>query len=380
MLEILVGLGFTEEQGKMVIEILGIETESDLKHLKEADLTEKLGMKPVPARRILEAAGVTSGVDSREITVRLDRGEVAVADMQNPEDLLSVLAADGRTLFDKKSAAGKLAVMGRSVVVKKSDRKELLVDDTRNFWRYGSSRSRFWGPDDNPVVGAPSLFETNEQVEVDPYELVHRRRLAALVGGYNAESGADWAKVTMPRRALLIAAALDRETVAGGDSVDIAEALSAEVLSGKWRVLEGRIDKERLTKLQGCLVAPLADINTPESAGTSAIIVAVFDDREEQQEAFSMENIPSWKTPEVVLQDFFTLAFSEEEMDDVAPEVNDGVQRIGVSKTILMFNFVRAFRQRGYLKHTFFWEKLMKLRPLRREEVRFLAAMYKIQL
>ena len=385
MLAILVELGFTDEQAQKVIDVLGIEVKDDLKFLTEKDLVERLGMKPVPARRILVAAGVTPSVDSspREIVVRLDRGDIAVADMLNPEDLLAVLTATGRSLFDKKAAASKLVAMGRSVVVKKDARKELLTNDTVAFWRLGSSRSLFWGPDDNPVVGALSLFETDERVEIDPYELVHGRRLVSLVDGLNSESGANWAKVPNARRALLIAAAYDREAIASGDAVDIAVALSADTLSGKWKVLESRLDKARLTKLEGCLTAPLADIQTPDSEGASALIVAVFGQREDRQEGFSVADVEIWKSPEGLLCDFFLSAFSADELRCLipSPAVSNSLPGSSVSSATLASSLVQTLKGHGYTKsRPHFWDLLLKQRPGWANEIRFLAGKFNVSM
>jgi hypothetical protein len=153
MLTKLIEIGFTKDQAERAIADLGIETEDDLKHLTEKDLVD-LGIKPIPARRILAAAGVTPSVGSgpQEITVRLDKGDRSVSEIDEPEDLLAAIVSATRPASDRKAAARKLSGMGRKVVVNKGNRKELRMEDTVAYWRRGALSARFWGRDNQPVV------------------------------------------------------------------------------------------------------------------------------------------------------------------------------------------------------------------------------------
>ncbi|MFH1089771.1 MAG: hypothetical protein V1716_05110 [Candidatus Uhrbacteria bacterium] len=94
--------------------------------------------------------------------------------------------------------------------------------------------------------------------------------------GYNSESGADWSGVSEDRRALLVDAAIAGETVARGDSVEIAEILTQKDLKGKWGILETRADTERIKEIKKCLRVPLSAIETPDNQDGRAILVAVF--------------------------------------------------------------------------------------------------------
>lgn len=364
----------TAEQFAYITDELGVEDDSDVKLLTLARLM-KAGLKEIKAEKVLTALGIAPVVTEQKLVVTIDKGDVAVASMENPEDLLAVLAATGRSLFDKKAAAGKLAAMGRSVVVKKSARKELLATDTVTFWQRGSLRAKFWGRDENPVVHAPSLFETNEQVEIDPYELVNGRRLVALDSGYNAESGADWANVTMPRRALLIAAALDGETVARGDSVAIAETLSSETLSGKWKVLESRADAERLTELQRHLRVPLIDIDTPDSVGGRTILVAIFGrSTQDRRPGSNPASHVLTTTAEAALADLLLSTHSSDELrrflryGPEGGEVERSLPGATASPASLATAAVEAYKSRGLI-NTELFARLQNEKPRRGADI-----------
>lgn len=381
MLTKLIAIGFTKDQGEKAITDLGIETENDLKHLTEKDLTD-LGIKPIPARRILAAAGVTPvGSGPQEVTVRLDKGDKSVSEIDELEDLLAVIASATRSASDRKAAARKLSGMGRKVVVNKGSRKELRVDDTVAYWRRGSLTAWFWGRDNHPVVSAATLFESDEKVEIDPFELVNGRRLVALDSGYNAESGADWAKVTTLRRALLIAAALDGETVARGDSVAIAETLSSETLSGKWKVLESRADAERLTELQRHLCVPLIDIDTPDSAGASVIMVAVFGRQSSDGSSSGRgsgfgEPVGGTANRSKEFREYLMRGFDASGIRRINWDLRSSLPGDSASLVQTATAFVECAERQGLVRDPNFWGSIIAANTGRAREARAVAAMY----
>jgi hypothetical protein len=213
-------------------------------------------------------------------------------------------------------------------------------------------------------------------VEIDPFELVNGRRLVALDGGYNAESGADWANVTMPRRALLIAAALDGEMVARGDSVAIAETLSSETLSGKWRVLESRADAERLTELERYLRVPLIDIDTPDSAGASVIMVAVFG--HQSSGGLSSGRDSNFGTPNrsKEFREYLMSAFNASGIRRINFDLRSLLPGDTASLVETAAAFVDCAERQGLVNDPKFWGSIITANTGRAREARAVAAMY----
>lgn len=364
----------TAEQFVYITDELGVEDDGDVKLLTLERLM-KAGLKEIKAEKVMRELGIAPSSASGPITVRLDKGDRAVTEINDPAELLAVLTAEGRSLGDKKAAARKLDDLGRRIVVAKDNRQEVLSKETVQYWELGSLTTRHWGRENNPIVSATNLFESNELVEIDPYEVVVNRRFVALDNGYNAESGADWTDVSMHRRALLVDAALQGEQVATGDSVTIAEVLSQETLRGKWRVLDERADSTRLEEIERNLKVPRSSLLTPESAGMRSILVALVG----RQSSAAQSGGPVGGGNANRRNEF--LAFLGRGFDAFGVRQLDYEMRSELPGATASFNqvagaFVDLAERTGKVNDPSFWTRIMTANTGRAREARTVAAMY----
>jgi hypothetical protein len=203
-------------------------------------------------RRILAEFQVTSPVTAAaavvsELRVKLDTGPRPVAEMHDSEELLNVIMGD-RSQNDKEEAAEKLFCEGITHVVTGTN-ASIDKEATLAFWKYGTGNETHWSRDELPVVVLLDLVRSTEEVEVDPFVLATAYRYVTLVNGYNSDSGVDWGKVSMQRRALIVAAGYERSSLLQKDAAEIALLLAdGTELQGGWKVLNRRLTEEKRQK------------------------------------------------------------------------------------------------------------------------------------